>query len=547
MHKKILAFLTAFLLALPYTVFPAAAAEDAEASIKVISARSIDNYMHCYFQPNDPDMDITSVSIGAVAAEFQGGVMQNPKLIAGSDCAVRYMLLIDTSTSMPANSQKLLTFADALLEGEQQEAFVTIASFGDSFEIVKDNLSDPEEVRQAIEHLSYEQEVSDISGGVVEAITYLSTHAKTGEEICNLIVLTDGETYLSGTGSRRTEISQAADKAKETIKGTLEIVVHTVGFGQWESLTYQALSSGTGLDLSIRSNTGASEAGGQVAQFVDDLYFVHIPFTATQNVEFIDAQLMLTFDSPDDLEFIPLNHLRNASYVGADGMNALPGDGADGDAPDDAGEAPSGDAPETEDDVPENAGDVPDEDVSEGSGGTDEAAGAEDTADSDEDGLSDDGAGSDAGQPSGTPWAPIAAGAAVLVAAALLIGMLLGRNRKTKPLPAGRQEEGIWIRLELLSNNTVAGRLEYPIGDGLVIGSDPTCSVVFSDETVFSRNSRIYRRDGAVYIEDMNADSNTSVGGMKIHMPNRLRDGDEVTVGKVRFRVRFLNNDMISS
>ena len=536
MHKKIPAFVIALLLALQCAVFPAAAEGAGEALLSVISARYTGNYMYCYVRPNDPGLDLSGISIGAVAADFQGGEMQTPKQIAGSGCAVRYMLLIDTSTSMPANRQRLTAFADALLEGEQQEASVTIAGFGDSFEIVEEDLSDAEQVRQTIDRLSYEHEVSDINGAVEAALAYLSGHAAAGGELCNLIVLTDGETYMSGTGTRRAEISRAADRAKEAIEDTSEVVVHTVGFGQWESLTYQALSSGTGLDLSVRSNSGASEAGGLIAEFTDELYFVNIPFTATQNVEFIDAQLMLTFDSPDDLEFIPLDHLRNLSYVDAVGTSTVSGDGPDSDAPGDSGDAPSGDTPETEEDVPENAGDAPGEEAQEGNGDTSEANGTEDIGDPDEADPAD--GGSDAGQSAVTSWVLIAAGAVLAVIAALLIG----RGRKKGPASAPHEEHGVWIRLELLSDNTVAGRLEYPIGGGLMIGSDPSCAVVFSDETVFARNSQIYMRNGVVYIEDMNPDSNTSVGGMKIHMPNRLRDGDEVAIGAVRFRVNFLKN-----
>ena len=542
MRKKIPAFFIAILLVLQNAVSPAAAA-GAKASLSVISACYINNRMYCYVVPNDPDMDISGVSIGAVSTDFQGGEMQSPQTVAGSACAVKYMLLIDTSTSMPAYRQKLIAFADALLEEEQQETTVTVAGFGDSFEIIKENLSDPEQVRQAIEKISYEQEVSDISGGVVEAIDYLSAHAGSGGEICNLIVLTDGETYLSGTGTGRSGIKKAADEAKEVISSTPEVVVHTVGLGQWESLTYGALSSGTGVDLSVRSNNGASEAGGLVAQFVDGLYYVNIPFTSNQNVEYVDAQLMLTFDTPEDLEFIPLDHLRNMNFVGGSEISGQPDDGAGSDAPSKPEDDPPGDDPETEEDVPQDAGETPEENTPEEDGDASEEPGTQDAGDPDETDPASGEEESDDEQSAGTPWVLIAVGAVAAVIAALLIGVMLGRRRNKGPVSAPREEDGIWIRLELLSNNAVAGRLEYPIGSGLVIGSDSSCDIVFPEETVSARNSRIYMRGGTVYIEDMNRDSNTSVGGMKLHMPNRLRDGDEVSTGSVRFRVRFLNND----
>ena len=81
----------------------------------------------------------------------------------------------------------------------------------------------------------------------------------------------------------------------------------------------------------------------------------------------------------------------------------------------------------------------------------------------------------------------------------------------------------------------------YSLERDLILGSDPTCGAVFADSSLSAQNSRIFIRNGQVYIDDLNTDSNTTVSGMKIYAPNQLRDGDDVTIGRVHFRVRFID------
>lgn len=537
MSKKVLAFLIVVLLALQNAV-PALAAEgNGRPSISVISAYYIDNCLHCFVQPNDSALDISSLSIGAAATNSPGNEMQHPRLITDGSSVVNYMLLIDTSTSMSDNRQHLSAFAEALLEEERQEICLTIAGFGASFEIIEENLRDSEQVRQAINQLSFTQQSSDISGAVVTAIAYLSEYVKTGGEICNLVVLTDGDAYLPGIGNNQSEIRKAAEKAKEVIESTPEIVIHTIELGEGDAYTLRALSAGTGTVLSVKNHTDASKAGGSVARFVDGLYYANIPFTTEQNAEFIDAQLMLILDSPGDLEFFPLNHLRNPNYLDLTSLSTPPDDGSGSGTPSGSEEDSVEEDPDTKGNMPDSA---PADGAQDGTGDIFESPDAGSITDSEN--KPAPGGDNNDEESAGIPWIPIAAGVAIAVFVAVLAAVAAGKNRKKSRPTEDRPENSIWIRLELLSDDISFSRTEYPVDGGLVIGSDASCDIVFSDKTVFARNSQIYLRDGVVYIEDITSCANTSLGGMKIHTPNQLRDGDEVMIGRVRFRVKLYRN-----
>lgn len=59
---------------------------------------------------------------------------------------------------------------------------------------------------------------------------------------------------------------------------------------------------------------------------------------------------------------------------------------------------------------------------------------------------------------------------------------------------------------------------------------------------VSRRHAVIRRRDGALYVEDLNSTNGTRINGANLTAERdyRLRDGDEVEFGRVRAALRFL-------
>ena len=95
------------------------------------------------------------------------------------------------------------------------------------------------------------------------------------------------------------------------------------------------------------------------------------------------------------------------------------------------------------------------------------------------------------------------------------------------------------MKLEVLSGKTRTKADEFYLKDWLLIGSDPSCDLVFDEPEVAGRNSRIFFEEGYLYIEDLASPAGTALGGMRLYAPNRLRSGDEISIGDVLFRFTF--------
>ena len=123
----------------------------------------------------------------------------------------------------------------------------------------------------------------------------------------------------------------------------------------------------------------------------------------------------------------------------------------------------------------------------------------------------------------------------------VLLGVLLYRRRRTrKRPPAVRAEErGIYMRLEVVSGEYAGKWEEFSLVDELTIGSGRSCDLIWEDEDVEPLHARIFLRGGLIFLEDLGSDQGTLLGGMRLHEANRLRSGDEITVGSARFRMKF--------
>ena len=67
------------------------------------------------------------------------------------------------------------------------------------------------------------------------------------------------------------------------------------------------------------------------------------------------------------------------------------------------------------------------------------------------------------------------------------------------------------------------------------IGRDPECVLAFDpykDQRVSSIHARIFYRDDEIFIEDLNSTNGTRINSIKIFETTRLRDGDEIELGR---------------
>ena len=95
------------------------------------------------------------------------------------------------------------------------------------------------------------------------------------------------------------------------------------------------------------------------------------------------------------------------------------------------------------------------------------------------------------------------------------------------------------MRLEVIAGSYEGKTQEFSLTGELIAGSDRDCDLVWSGEGVSPRHARIFLRDGLIFLEDLGSEEGTLLGGMRLHEANRLRSGDEITLGSARFRMKF--------
>ena len=76
----------------------------------------------------------------------------------------------------------------------------------------------------------------------------------------------------------------------------------------------------------------------------------------------------------------------------------------------------------------------------------------------------------------------------------------------------------------------------------IIIGSDEAqCEIAIEGNDISARHARISISEGHLFIEDLNSQGGTFVGGMRIYAANRLRNGDEIGIGDSGFVIHFKN------
>jgi hypothetical protein len=100
-----------------------------------------------------------------------------------------------------------------------------------------------------------------------------------------------------------------------------------------------------------------------------------------------------------------------------------------------------------------------------------------------------------------------------------------------------RRKQALPTRLVVVEPAARDG-LEFALGPDLTVGRAPGCSLVFDEQYVSQVHSRIFVRDGSVFVEDLGSTNGTWVNGARAvgQMPARL--GDRIQIGNVVLEVR---------
>lgn len=414
-----------------------------------------------------------------------------PQTLAEADGSVHFMLLVDVSPSMIQYKSDILLIAKKLMES-RENVRISIAEFNRKCTIVAEDLTEWTDVRATLNKLNYIYEGSDIAGSVALALEHLGKRDCVPGEMTNLLVITDGEVWYSSKKDleqiREAEANQAAEAYMAAYP---EIVVHTYSFSDWNEDAFAVLSKGKGIH---QTGIAAKDAADVLAAYAASVYSVTFPlsgdekqFTLTDNVElWIDRMIMV----PDSIRNISVAPKLNLEV----NQETEPTESTQ----------PSTGATEPEESDP--AATDP------SSGATDSDSGQNDRQDPNRKGF--------------LWW--IIGGAGVLTAVFFLV---LRHKRPAK--------SAIRMKIEADPNSNVLVKDVYFLERELLLGSGRNCDIQILGSGRGQAVARIFLRDQMVYIENLGSPNGIMLNGVQIFASNRLRSGDEITIGNATIRARF--------
>ena len=92
------------------------------------------------------------------------------------------------------------------------------------------------------------------------------------------------------------------------------------------------------------------------------------------------------------------------------------------------------------------------------------------------------------------------------------------------------------IRLRVLEPPEQRGRV-YELADEVTVGRAPGCGVSVPDTTVSQLHARVFRRDGAFYLEDLGSTNGTWLNRGRVGAAVPIKRGDRVRVGSTLLEV----------
>ena len=427
---------------------------------------------------------------GTEQALFQTGGRQFPaargvQSLAESGLPITYYLLVDTSTSMRGAREDIRAFAESLAEQSGEGAGFGLLLFGDSFSAVLEPTEDSGAFLSALDNTAFDAQRTDLLRGILDGIEYVSSAERVTGGLTGLIVISDGVPDGADGGPDAEEVRQRISDAQETVIHTLWINSGLAGAPQGRDLL---ASIGSGAHPCIEKSGGTRDAAAEIAGYTDGLSAVSFlletePSAPVSGDLFFqsaeeDGEQLLCFAKLTDIPVL----LAQEDFAPA-APSALP--------------APQGSQPSSPD--PSSAvSAVPES------------------------------------QDSAKVWAYCMGIAAALLAAACTAAVFYKKHRRQTP-----GAHGIYMRLETGAGKYAGKKTEFFLTDELTIGRSRKCDLVWKDRMTAPVHARVFLRDGLIFLEDLGSETGTFLGGMRIYQKNRLRSGDEISIGRSSFRLRF--------
>lgn len=393
---------------------------------------------------------------------------------------VSYLLLVDNSTSMPKYRDSLVAFAQQLAQNGGEHTTFLLATFGEEFSVVNENVS-ADLLEQEMTAIPFDEQATRLHSCIAQALDYFESLPRQANELRCMVVLSDAVVEYEQEGSITYEELLAQ-------LSTSDVMLHSVGVGQQEdaiSALGELASASGGTHQRVADEEQAQEAAEALSKVNGSMLVTGFDLTGCS--------------AAGENQAVSVTFASNGTLVcRAESTVSLP-------------EAES--KPET----PDVSQPLP-------------PAGNQ---------ASPSSSGSGNGEETSTSL-PLLPFVAVVVVLGIAGGAAVLYFRKRKPVPPAPQApEGIFLRIEDLTGCLVGTEPEQYLTGQLIVGRDPSCDIVLDDPSVSRRHARVFLAEDSVYLEDLGSQNGTMVNGASIHMPCQLRSGDELAAGEARWRLKF--------
>ena len=447
----------------------------AAGSAELVRTFIYENTLYTYVSLTGTDQPITKAEAKLGNQTFPADHKLETVRQAGSP--VTYLLLVDNSNSMPPFREEVAAFGAALAQSSGANTRYILATFGDDFFLVSEDVS-AGELAEQIAAIPFDETVTRLHTSMDHALDYLESLPREGNELRAMVVLSDAVQYDPNGG---VPYETLLDRIEHS-----DVMLHSVGFGD-DAASLDSLGTLAGASGGTHQVIGAASAQDAATLLSDSLGGLFVTgfdlSGCTTSGE--DQTVSITFAAGGDLV---CRAESTVDILAVDNEPATP-------APQTPGTALPAKEP-----------------------GNDPAA-------------------APAQREEQLPVGILAA-LAVVVAVLVVIVCMQRLQRKKKPAPPPKPS-GIYMRLEVLQGELAELKSEFILDRELIIGRDEICDIVFDSSAVSHRHARIFTADGTVYLEDLSSQNGTCVNGLPIHMAVVLHSGDEISVGDAVFRFKF--------
>lgn len=112
------------------------------------------------------------------------------------------------------------------------------------------------------------------------------------------------------------------------------------------------------------------------------------------------------------------------------------------------------------------------------------------------------------------------------------------RRRDREPSPAAPQGRRRGATRLIITEGPLAGSMVPLTPTSITIGRDQNCTLVLNDSYASSHHARVFPKDGAWWLEDLNSTNGTTLAGRAVHGAVELPIGVPVRIGQTTLELR---------